>query len=36
MKKIAKEKFENNLNNCLLNNFKPQNILENHEDVNQV
>jgi hypothetical protein len=31
MKKIAKEKFENNLDNFLLNN-----VLENNEDVNQI
>ena len=35
MKKIAKEKFENNLDNFLLL-FKPQNVLENNEDVNQI
>ena len=32
MKKIAKEKFENNLDNFLLNNSS----LENNEDVNQI
>ena len=31
MNKIAKEKFENNLDNFLLNN-----VLENNEDVNQI
>ena len=37
MKKIAKEKFENNLDNFLLNNSSnPKNELENNEDVNQI
>ena len=37
MKKIAKEEYENNLDNFLLNNSSnPKNVLENNEEVNQI
>jgi hypothetical protein len=37
IKKIAKEKFENNLENFFIKQlFKPQNVLETNADVNQI
>ena len=37
MKKIAKEEYENSLDNFLLNNSSnPKNVLENNEEVNQI